>query len=793
MKKSTAFLGTIILTLIAVSLVAPIETSFGHVAISNSFTPKGTTSLIVESQHDFSSEEVLFLSGFGTVTTVAGPVAVLHTRMKNLASLAHLPFVSRITRSHPLSIYLDKSVPDIGADMVWGEVKDPYGKNATGAGIVIGIVDTGIDTRHPDFSFPNGTTKILYVWDQTTLGRPPTGFGYGYECNSNDIQAKTCPEVDSFGHGTHVAGIAASSGLATGNYTGVAPGAAIIFVKSGYELCNGSSWNFDSSQILDGINYIVKKAAQIGRRAVISLSLGGNVGSHDGTDPLELGLDAFVKAGTPIVVAAGNEAQSGGHVRGQLSQGVTVTFRIGVRQTTTGLQIDVWYSTRDEFEATLTTPDGDTYTIPTPLGGAPSNYGNITTLASSTGLGKELYLEVNSTIPLPPEGWSVTLKANRVNSQGFWDAWVDAVTCSFPGAFFVPGKEYTIDPYDTIGIPGTARYVVTAGAYVTKSSWRGLNGQTFGSPEAPTGEIAPFSSLGPTRDGRIKPDVVAPGILIASARSSAIPSRGSDPDVFHRILAGTSMAAPHVAGAIALMLQYAPGLEATEFSRIIRQTARLDANTGFLTSGSPVWGYGKIDTRSATGLYRITLITKGIPKSVNASVHIDDKKTFTVTGDSWTALYFLKGTTHTVAFDKELQGRTGTRYELEDGQFIVTLTSIKVVNYRVQYLLTVNSQYGPTTGSGWYTENATVKIDAPKRVTAPDFPGYLGAEYVLVYWVTEDGKVVTESVTMDKPKSVTAIYVVTYPIQTIAATAIVTVIGVVTVIMLAQRRNAGAE
>jgi subtilisin family serine protease len=90
----------------------------------------------------------------------------------------------------------------------------------------------------------------------------------------------------------------------------------------------------------------VKKAAKLGMHAVISLSLGGNIGAHDGTDPFELALDAIVEAGTPVVVAAGNQARDNAHIRGQLSQGSNATFQVQVQQTTVDLQIDVWYSPR---------------------------------------------------------------------------------------------------------------------------------------------------------------------------------------------------------------------------------------------------------------------------------------------------------------------------------------------------------------------------------------------------------------------------------------------------------------
>ena len=221
MKKTGTVLVALALLVVLGPLVPLTPSHQAPVMIRGSIPFAGPFSVLVEGQNDLSPADAQLLESYGSVTTVAGPVAVVQIRSEVLAEMARLPFIISIEKSYALSVQLDKSVPDVGAPLVWSEVKDSFGRNVTGAGVIVGFVDTGIDTTHPDFTFPNGTTKILYVWDQTTSGRPPSGFNYGYECTSADIQARTCPEKDTFGHGTHVAGIAASSGMATGNYTGV--------------------------------------------------------------------------------------------------------------------------------------------------------------------------------------------------------------------------------------------------------------------------------------------------------------------------------------------------------------------------------------------------------------------------------------------------------------------------------------------------------------------------------------------------------------------------------------------
>jgi len=739
------------------------------------------------SDHDFTQDEILLLDSLGRISSVSGPVAVIQADPIALLKIQHFSFVKREESPHLLHVMLDKSVRDTGAQTVWNLLKDSDGRNITGAGVIIGFVDTGIDVDHPDFAFPNGTTKILYVWDQTTPGRSPTGYDYGFECTSSDIQSGKCPEVDTFGHGTHVAGIAASSGRATGNYSGVAPGASIIFVKSGYAICNGSSWTFDDAHILDGINYILKKAHQLGRRAVISLSLGGNIGGHDGTDILEQALDSVVKDGTPVVVAAGNQAQDQIHIRGQLSNQKIVTFNIAAKPQTNDLQIDIWHSIQDEINATLVSPDDHNYSLQT-AGATSTIIGNLTVSMTSTSIGRETYFEISSPTALPTTGWKVVLTAKKIQSSGIWDSWLDSASCSFPAAIFLPGNGYVIDPNDTIGIPGTAHYVITVGAYVTKTTWKGSDGGTYGSDAYQIGQIAPFSSLGPTRDNRTKPDIAAPGMFIASARSSQITPGNSDPDRFHRVLAGTSMAAPHVAGLIALILQYSPSLSALQIADILRSSAREDLMTGFLPpTGSRIWGFGKADARTATGFFRLSIVGQTLPPSVKLRVLIDNDGV-NVTGGSWYDHYFLNGTTHRIVIGT-VASLGPVRYLISNGNFTIHQSSIEVLKYSVQYYLDARaSPFGEATqDSGWYDANSTIRLTDDAVISQP-----LGVKLTRIGWWTSDLTMLPGStIRLIHPMRVTALYVLTYPSEVVDVMLVISI--AILILMWARKPITSSE
>lgn len=207
-----------------------------------------------------------------------GNILTAHFPISKLQSLAELSEVGSIELGMPINPTLDVSASKVRAPLA----RSAFGYK--GQNVIIGIIDTGIDITHEDFKKSDGTTRILYIWDQLSTGSPPFGYTYGTEWNSTQINNGTCTERDNTGHGTHVAGIAAGNGRATGNnipagtYVGMAPEADIIFVRLDFR-------NF--ANIIDGLLWIGSKAASLGKPWVANLSLGTKFGPRDGTSLFE--------------------------------------------------------------------------------------------------------------------------------------------------------------------------------------------------------------------------------------------------------------------------------------------------------------------------------------------------------------------------------------------------------------------------------------------------------------------------------------------------------------------------
>jgi hypothetical protein len=430
-----------------------------------------------------------------------------------------------------------------------------------------------------------------------------------------------------------------------------------------------------------------------------------------------------------------------------------------VKPNTTDIQIDSWFSTRGEIKAELVSPGGQTFTSgETNL----LTFGNVSATKTFTSHGQEAYFEISSSRNISEIGWNIRLAAQQqIRTNGTWDSWIDAESCSFPSAFFLSGNGYEIDRNDTIGIPGTAHNVVTVGAYITKTTRSGQNAND--STDFLYGEIASFSSIGPTRDGRIKPDIVAPGVFITSARSRLVPLERNDPDQFHRVLAGTSMAAPHVAGIIALMLQYSPSLSAMQIVAILRENAREDSSTGLLPpGGSGIWGSGKADARTTTGFYRLTITSSGLPSSVVFQINIDNVEANFV-GGSWFDKYFLKGSVHRILINRGVITESDVRYSTPGTNFTVSKSSTEVLSFREQYYVNVTSSFGAAKGSGWYDANTTTLVEGPPHLNANGYVNLLGARLTQIGWLTKEGRIMPNGeMKVDHPMTLTALYILTY-------------------------------
>ncbi len=551
------------------------------------------------------------------VGTRAGNVTTARMPLSAAAQIARLPGVTTVRLATPLKPHNDLLVPDARANTKRTQSPPLAGWN--GNNVVAGFIDSGIEYQHDDFKNPDGTTRLLSIWDQNALGTPPFGFGYGNECSQAQVQAGSCAETDPVGHGTHVAGIATGDGSATGNavpqfkYSGMANRASIIMVKT----------IFTDAGVIDGVQYVFDKAAGLGRPAVVNMSLGSNLGPHDGTSDLELGLEALVGPGKILVSSAGNSFGSAIHARlNSTTANDSCTFIIpnyAGSGSPDYVVLDGWYEGSDNYRLQLKSPTGRVFgpinkgvNYIAPASGAdPSNADGRVYMENGTTPGNNgdvnLYIEVTDLggAPRPRVGnWILTVLPVSVVSTGrvhFWS--YSELSPTYPDGIF--GTR--VDTEVTLSMPATADSVIAVASHVSRSTW------TSSAPGQPgpwtfnevANQIGTFSSSGPRRDGFMKPDLSAPGSAIASVLSTAWAAGGAsfgwDPrlavdDGKHAILQGTSMSAPAVTGAIAMMLQQNPTLTPRLVRSILVANTRRDAPVNAAGAvPNKRFGWGKLD------------------------------------------------------------------------------------------------------------------------------------------------------------------------------------------------------
>jgi len=522
------------------------------------------------------------------VTSMIGDVVAGFVNLSALEAVAAVPGLDVIEQSRPMRGELDLSMPATRANLVH---TGPPGRR--GAGVIVGVIDSGIDWRHHAFRRADGSSRILRIWDQRLTPvageSSPAGFTFGVEYTKAHIDANLAggtPPVpvrhaDAGGHGSHVAGIAAGDGSVAGNgrpaftFVGMAPEADIVVVANTI----GAGGLGDSANTLDAAGYIFGVAASLTRPAVINLSQGDYIGPHDGTSLLERGIDTLLgTAGRAMVKSAGNAAQDEAHATGVVPAGGVLELPMAVSAgDTSDDTVDIWYEGPDRFGFSVVPPGGAASAVVNPPATTTINLpsGNRvfvdSTLNNPFNADNRIFLRIQrgTAGAIQTGTWRLRLHG-QVVTNGRAHAWIQR---NHGPVFLAP----TVSAQSTISIPGTGRRIITVGSFVTRG--------------AGVGSLSSFSSRGPTRDNRTKPEISAPGQAIISVLNGA---SGTNQ---YTSMSGTSMAAPHVAGAVALMLQRRPTATIAQIRACLTSTAVKDAFTGATTNND--WGFGKLDAKAA--------------------------------------------------------------------------------------------------------------------------------------------------------------------------------------------------
>lgn len=537
-------------------------------------------------------------------------------RFDEFVASGHCSYINLGREVHPL---LDKARADLGIDYIHQGVNLPHGYDGTG--VVVGVIDVGFEYGHPSFYDTTGTTlRIKRVWQQLdTTGNAPAGFSYGSEYTTTAAILDAVTDRPEQGHGSHTAGIAAGCGAPDAHgrrYQGMAPGADIVLVAT----------NLSEPGIFDGIRYIHQYARMVGKPCVINMSLGSLWGPHDGLDDMDVMIENYAHQTDSLVLvtSASNDGGSQRHLHHQFSatEGDTVvrTYMSGdMTSEDFSISFDAWGEIGDEFSAQIILRRATTYAVDTILPVVSSAIDSVyeIQIVSRNGSVYNCAIGVSHSSPhnQRPEISMIISKQGRANVSDKFELtlrstsanvhlWSDL--CEFSdenNAQHVNGD----DNYTIGGVGANGDAVISVGSYVTRSSGINADGSVTRLGNALAGDLSTFSSHGPTSDGRVKPDICAPGQYLVSAinayylpyylRSYIFDSTTfGGQSYYYALMQGTSMSSPATAGIVALWLQQNPGMNVDSVRAILHASGRHDRFTGNVpATGSNLWGWGKVD------------------------------------------------------------------------------------------------------------------------------------------------------------------------------------------------------
>lgn len=482
---------------------------------------------------------------------------------------------------------MDSTAMDVSGILA---VQNQPGLALTGQGVLLGIIDTGIDYTNPLFLDEIGQTRIHSIWDQSaTTGEAPNGFLYGAEYGrelinqalEQDNPFNVVPQTDTNGHGTYLASLAAGGVDRKNDFVGAAPESELVVVKlkeaksylRDFYFLSQDVPLFQENDIMAGISYLEKVAEQENKPLVILIGVGSNAGSHVGTDPLSSTLNLFgVKTGYAAVVVAGNQAAAQHHFFGQITSLLTpVAVEINVEENVSGFCVELWSYAPELVRVVVQSPTGQR---------SGSDFPIMEDTQTTNYIFENTTLTMDYRMPGRTRRDLLVFMRFTTPATGIWTVLVypqQTITGEFHIWLPVDGRVVFLqpEPNTTITTPGMANIPITVGGY-----------------DAFTGARYIESGRGFDATGRVKPDFCAPAVDVSGAGTMGNYVENT----------GTSAAAAITAGAAAQVMQWgiirenAKTMNSLEIKNLLIRGCERDENLAY---PSPEWGYGRLDVFNA--------------------------------------------------------------------------------------------------------------------------------------------------------------------------------------------------